>query len=199
MNSKKLHSNLMLLLTAFIWGVSFVAQSVGMEYVGPFTFNSVRNFIGAFVLLLFIPLIDKTNRTSASTDPASDPTANVSSSDRRTLIIGGILCGICLAVASSFQQIGIAYTSVGKAGFITAMYIVIVPILGLPLGKKVRALAWISFALSVVGLYLLCMTGSIALNKGDLLELICAFCFSFHIMIVDYFSPKVDGVRMSCI
>lgn len=199
MNSKKLHSNLMLLLTAFIWGVSFVAQSVGMEYVGPFTFNSVRNFIGAFVLLLFIPLIDKTNRTSASTDPASDPAANVSSSDRRTLIIGGILCGICLAVASSFQQIGIAYTSVGKAGFITAMYIVIVPILGLFLGKKVRALAWISVGLSVVGLYLLCMTGSIALNKGDLLELICAFCFSFHIMIVDYLSPKVDGVRMSCI
>lgn len=116
MNSKKLHSNLMLLLTAFIWGVSFVAQSVGMEYVGPFTFNSVRNFIGAFVLLLFIPLIDKTNRTSASTDPASDPAANVSSSNRQTLIIGGILCGICLAVASSFQQIGIAYTSVGKAG-----------------------------------------------------------------------------------
>ena len=199
MNSKKLHSNLMLLLTAFIWGVSFVAQSVGMEYVGPFTFNSVRNFIGAFVLLLFIPLIDKTNRTSASTDPASDPAANVSSSNRQTLIIGGILCGICLAVASSFQQIGIAYTSVGKAGFITAMYIVIVPILGLFLGKKVRALAWISVGLSVVGLYLLCMTGSIALNKGDLLELICAFCFSFHIMIVDYFSPKVDGVRMSCI
>ena len=118
----------MLLLTAFIWGDSFVAQSVGMEYVGPFTFNSVRNFIGAFVLLLFIPLIDKTNRTSASTDPASDPAANVSSSNRQTLLIGGILCGICLAVASSFQQIGIAYTSVGKAGFITAMYIVIVPI-----------------------------------------------------------------------
>lgn len=208
MNSKKIRSNLMLLLTAFIWGVAFVAQSVGMDYVGPFTFNSVRNFIGAFVLLLFIPLIDKIDKKAAAPANSSDsdtPTAadseyaSSSSSNKKTLIVGGILCGICLAVASSFQQIGIAYTSVGKAGFITAMYIVIVPILGLFLGKKVRLLAWISVGLSVVGLYLLCMTGSIALNKGDLLELICAFCFSLHIMIVDYFSPKVDGVRMSCI
>lgn len=195
MNSKKLRSNLMLLLTAFIWGVAFVAQSVGMDYVGPFTFNSVRNFVGAFVLLLFIPLIDKVNQTAAS----ENNKATATTSDKRALIIGGILCGVCLAVASSFQQAGIAYTSVGKAGFITAMYIVIVPILGLFIGKKVRLIAWVSVALSVVGLYLLCMTGSLSLNKGDVLMLICSLCFSFHIMVVDYFSPKVDGIRMSCI
>lgn len=210
MNSKKMRSNLMLLLTAFIWGVAFVAQSVGMDYVGPFTFNAVRNFIGAFVLLLFIPLIDKANKKSSATpnltesdtrSGASDSAAagNAASSDKKTLIIGGILCGIFLAIASSFQQIGIAYTTVGKAGFITAMYIVIVPILGLFVGKKVRLIAWVSVGLSVVGLYLLCMTESLSLGKGDILVLICAFCFSFHIMIVDYFSPKVDGVRMSCI
>ena len=210
MNSKKMRSNLMLLLTAFIWGVAFVAQSVGMDYVGPFTFNAVRNFIGAFVLLLFIPLIDKANQKSAAlpgttkSDTLSVTDDNTSaghtaSSDKKTLIIGGILCGIFLAIASSFQQVGIAYTTVGKAGFITAMYIVIVPILGLFVGKKVRLIAWVSVGLSVVGLYLLCMTESLSLGKGDILVLICAFCFSFHIMIVDYFSPKVDGVRMSCI
>ena len=209
MSSKKMRSNLMLLLTAFIWGVAFVAQSVGMDYVGPFTFNAVRNFIGAFVLLLFIPLIDKANQKSATTPDLTEsdtPSAagstaagSAASSDKKTLIIGGILCGIFLAIASSFQQIGIAYTTVGKAGFITAMYIVIVPILGLFVGKKVRLIAWISVGLSVIGLYLLCMTESLSLGKGDILVLICAFCFSFHIMIVDHFSPKVDGVRMSCI
>ena len=209
MNSKKMQSNLMLLLTAFIWGVAFVAQSVGMDYVGPFTFNSVRNFIGAFVLLLFIPLLDKVNRQSAATVNASNSdaasatdiasTSSSSVSDKKTLIIGGIVCGILLAIASSFQQVGIIYTTVGKAGFITAMYIVIVPILGLFVGKKVRLIAWISVGLSVIGLYLLCMTESLSLGKGDILVLICAFCFSFHIMVVDHFSPMVDGVRMSCI
>lgn len=201
MNTKKMRSNLMLLLTAFIWGVAFVAQSVGMDYVGPFTFNSVRNFIGAFVLLLFIPLIDKLNRQTpavSSSDPETSKSVSTAS-DKKALIIGGILCGILLAVASSFQQVGIAYTTVGKAGFITAMYIVIVPILGLFFGKKVRLIAWVSVGLSVIGLYLLCMTESFSLGKGDILVLICAFCFSFHIMVVDYFSPKVDGVRMSCI
>ena len=168
MNSKKMQSNLMLLLTAFIWGVAFVAQSVGMDYVGPFTFNSVRNFIGAFVLLLFIPLLDKVNRQSAATVNASNSdaasatdiasTSSSSVPDKKTLIIGGIVCGILLAIASSFQQVGIVYTTVGKAGFITAMYIVIVPILGLFVGKKVRLIAWISVGLSVIGLYLLCMT-----------------------------------------
>ena len=193
MNSKAMRSNLMLVLTAFIWGVAFVAQSVGMDYVGPFTFISVRNFIAALVLLPCIRLLDK-----------ATPSKTLSENDKNshggpTLIIGGIICGICLAVASAFQQIGIAYTTVGKAGFITAMYIVIVPILGLFVGKRVRIIAWISVAISVVGLYLLCMTESLSLSRGDLLVLICAFCFSLHIMAIDHFSPKVDGIRMSCI
>lgn len=193
MNSKAMRSNLMLVLTAFIWGVAFVAQSVGMDYVGPFTFISVRNFIAALVLLPCIRLLDKA--TPSKTLSENDKNSHGGS----TLIIGGIVCGICLAVASAFQQIGIAYTTVGKAGFITAMYIVIVPILGLFVGKRVRIIAWISVAISVVGLYLLCMTESLSLSRGDLLVLICAFCFSLHIMAIDHFSPKVDGIRMSCI
>lgn len=193
MNTKAMRSNLMLVLTAFIWGVAFVAQSVGMDYVGPFTFISVRNFIAALVLLPCIRLLDNV------TPPAPSREDNKNSHGGPTLIIGGIVCGICLAVASAFQQIGIAYTTVGKAGFITAMYIVIVPILGLFIGKKVRIIAWVSVAISVVGLYLLCMTESLSLSKGDLLVLICAFCFSLHIMAIDHFSPKVDGIRMSCI
>ena len=189
MSSKKMQSNLMLLLTAFIWGVAFVAQSVGMDYVGPFTFNSVRNFIGAFVLLLLFHCLTKStkNQQQTSTPSNSDAasatdiasTSSSSVSDRKTLIIGGIVCGILLAIASSFQQVGIVYTTVGKAGFITAMYIVIVPILGLFVGKKVRLIAWISVGLSVIGLYLLCMTESLSLGKGDILVLICAFVFRF--------------------
>jgi drug/metabolite transporter (DMT)-like permease len=193
MNSKAMRSNLMLVLTALIWGVAFVAQSVGMDYVGPFTFNSVRNFIATLVLLPCIRLLDKANAEPGVAAGSGN------SHGGRTLIIGGIVCGICLAVASSFQQIGIAYTTVGKAGFITAMYIIIVPLLGLFVGKKVRLLAWGSVALAIIGLYLLCMTESLSLGRGDLLVLICAFCFSLHILAIDYFSPKVDGVRMSCI
>lgn len=193
MNTKAMRSNLMLVLTAFIWGVAFVAQSVGMDYVGPFTFISVRNFIATLVLLPCIRLLDKVNPSDRLSENDKNPHGGP------TLIIGGIVCGICLAVASAFQQIGISYTTVGKAGFITAMYIVIVPILGLFIKKKVRIIAWISVAISVAGLYLLCMTESLSLSRGDLLVLICAFCFALHIMVIDYFSPRVDGIRMSCI
>lgn len=193
MNTKAMRSNLMLVLTAFIWGVAFVAQSVGMDYVGPFTFISVRNFIATLVLLPCIRLLDKVNPSDRLSENDKNPHGGP------TLIIGGIVCGICLAVASAFQQIGISYTTVGKAGFITAMYIVIVPILGLFIKKKVRIIAWISVAISVAGLYLLCMTESLSLSRGDLLVLICAICFALHIMVIDYFSPRVDGIRMSCI
>lgn len=216
----KARSNVLLILTAFIWGVAFVAQSVGMDYVGPFTFISVRNFIAAIVLLPCIKILDRCNHP-VDGDICADDTGGVACGDvrcdrnrisdvsvvdsrrrnhgRKTLIIGGISCGICLAVASSFQQIGLNYTTVGKAGFITAMYIVAVPVLGLFIGKRVRVISWISVGIAVFGLYLLCMTESLMLSRGDLLVLICAFCFALHILCIDHFSPKVDGVRMSCI
>ena len=120
-------------------------------------------------------------------------------SDRKTLILGGVCCGLALGVASCLQQLGIQYTTVGKAGFITALYIVIVPILGLFFHKKVGVKLWVSVVVAVFGLYLLCMSGSLTLQKGDFLVLLCAVAFSVHIMVIDYFSPKVDGVKMSCI
>lgn len=118
---------------------------------------------------------------------------------RKQLLTGGLCCGIVLFVASNFQQFGIQYTTVGKAGFITAMYIVIVPLLGLLVHRKVGLQVWIGVLFGIAGLYLLCMKDSFRLEKGDALVLVCAFIFSLHILVIDHFSQKVDGVKMSCI
>lgn len=187
-----LKNSLILLLTATIWGVAFVAQSVGMDYVGGFTFNWVRSIIGGIVLL---PVIYFLNRQKAP--EALTPEEKKAS--RKTLLTGGVCCGICLCLASNFQQFGIKYTSVGKAGFITACYIVIVPILGLFLKKKCSPYIWAAVAMAVAGLYLLCITDGFSIGKGDFLVMVCAVLFSLHILVIDYFSPKVDGVKMSCI
>ena len=183
-------NSLLLLLTATIWGVAFVAQSVSMDYIGGFTFNAVRNLIGALTLL---PVIWGLGKTKAPEEKKRIQ----ASSDRKTLITGGICCGILLCFASNFQQ----YTTVGKAGFITACYIVIVPIIGIFLKKKCSPFIWIAVILSLCGLYLLCLTPGegFAIGKGELLVLICAFLFSLHILTIDHFSPLVDGVKMSCI
>ena len=181
-------NNILLVLTALIWGCAFVAQSVGMDYVGPFTFNMARFLIGAIVLLPVIWFMDRQRKTGAE-----------KGAGQKTLIIGGICCGIALAVASTLQQWGILFTTVGKAGFITAMYIVIVPLLGIFIGKKVRPLIIGCVAIAVVGFYFLCMTESFRLGLGDFLVLLCAIAFSIHILVIDHFSPKVDGVKMSAI
>lgn len=194
MKKGQLRNSLLLLLTATIWGVAFVAQSVGMDYVGPFTFNAVRSTIGGLVLVPCIFLLNKINRKSEG--DVNVPSENKNGKD---LILGGICCGVFLFLASNFQQIGIMYTTVGKAGFITACYIVLVPILGIFLGKKTGITIWISVVLAVIGLYFLCMKESISLGKGDFLVLICAFLFACHILVIDHFAPKVDGVKMSCI
>ena len=199
-----LKNSLFLLLAAIIWGIAFVAQSVGMEYVGGFTFNAVRSLLGSVVL---IPLILISGRKSSTDTAATEANSCVSSFDgtvsnirkRKDLIIGGISCGICLCLASNFQQFGIKYTTVGKAGFITACYIVIVPIIGLFLGKKCSKFIWAAVAMALIGLYLLCITDGFSIGKGDLLVLVCAFLFSIHILVIDHFSPKADGVKLSCI
>ena len=192
----KTKNTFLLLLTAFIWGVAFVAQSVGMDYVGPLTFNASRFIIGAIFLIPCIAFLDKLkekeNQAACKNIPAAPQ-------NKKVLITGGICCGIAIAAASTLQQYGIAYTTVGKAGFITALYIVIVPILGIFLKRKPRLIIWFSVLLALVGLYFLCMTDSLSFSKGDTLVLLCAFVFSLHIMIIDHFSPMVDGVRMSCI
>jgi len=121
------------------------------------------------------------------------------SGSRKDLICGGLACGIFLCLASNFQQFGIKYTTVGKAGFITACYIVLVPIFGLFLKKKCSPFIWVAVAMSVAGLYLLCITDGFSIGKGDILVLICAVLFAVHILVIDYYSPKVDGVKMSCI
>lgn len=212
MNKFVLRQSLLLLLTATIWGVAFVAQSVGMEYVEPFTFNAVRSLIGAVVLLPCIAFlnrfsekkkncgvdaIDKVDEDILKTDKKLQTGRRWS--EKKTLLIGGISCGTLLFVASNLQQFGIKYTTVGKAGFITAMYIVIVPLFGIFLKKKVGIKIGIAVMLAVAGLYMLCMTGGgFALQRGDILVLFCAVAFSFHILVIDYFSPKVNGVKLSC-
>lgn len=199
-----LKNSLLLLLAAIIWGIAFVAQSVGMDYVGGFTFNAVRSLIGAAVLVPLILVFESkksTDTTTAKIASHSRPTSNTVSyiQKRKDLIIGGISCGICLCLASNFQQFGIKYTSVGKAGFITACYIVIVPIIGLFLGKKCSKFIRAAVVMALIGLYLLCITDGFSIGKGDLLVLVCAFLFSVHILVIDHFSPKVDGVKLSCL
>ena len=189
MNStlKNWKSPLLLLLTATIWGVAFVAQSVGMDYVEPITFNGVRNLHGALVLL---PVICG---MSGERDVAEEK------KDTKTLWLGGVLCGLCLCVASSLQQIGIQYTTAGKAGFLTAMYIIMVPVFGLFLKKRCSPFVGISIVLATVGLYLLSIKEGFNIGKGDIYVILCAVVFSIHILVIDYFAPKCNGVKLSCI
>ncbi len=188
-NKMKLKNAFILLLTAFIWGTAFVAQSVGMDHLGPFSFNGVRSFIGGIALLPCIALLNKLNENHEKK----------SSGTKKDLILGGIACGLCLFLASSLQQVGIQYTTTGKAGFITACYIVIVPVIGIFLHKKIGWKVWAAVGLAVLGLYFLCITESFSIGKGDVFIFLCAVVYAGHILVIDYFSPKTDGVKMSCI
>lgn len=184
--NEKLHS-FYLFLAACIWGMAFVAQSKGMEYMDPFTFNGVRCLIGAFVLLIFILVRNKISGRS------------LKELNWKVTGLGGLSCGLFLAFASTLQQYGIAYTTVGKAGFITTLYIIFVPIAGIFFRKKVAKIVWAAAVMAAVGMYLLCMTENFSLSKGDTYVFLCALFFTGHIMVVDYFSPKTDGVVISCI
>lgn len=177
----------MLILTAMIWGAAFVAQSVGMDYVGPFTFLMARSFLGGLVLL---PVIAWINR--------GRPAATKSSASRRDFLLAGLLCGTALFAGSSLQQLGLLYTSAGKSGFITALYVVLVPVCSLFLGKRVGLNMWVSVVIAAVSLYLLCINESFTIGPGELLTLLCALCFTGHILVIDHFSGRVDGVKLSC-
>ena len=183
---------LALLVCAAIWGSAFVAQSVGAEYVGAFTFLAVRNWIAVVFLIPVIFVRDTIlkKRGRPSVRPANR-------TQRRFLLMGGAACGFFLCAASAFQQVGIRYTTTAKAGFITALYVVIVPILSVFFGKSVKSRIWMCVALAVLGLYLLCMRGELSLSFGDGVVLVCAFLFACQIMSVDYFAPQVDTVRLS--
>lgn len=188
---KTKRNSLLLVLTALIWGVAFVAQSKGGDAVGPFSFNCIRFLLGAIVLLPVIALLDKLKLTKGKPKTKQD---------RKNLIVGGISCGTFLALASNLQQLGITSgTSAGKAGFLTACYIILVPIIGLLFKKKCYWNIWLGVIITVVGLYLLCVTESLKFQISDILVLLCSVVFAMHILTIDRFSPLVDGVRMSCI
>lgn len=188
MNRQTTRNSLLLFLTACIWGMAFVSQSKGMEFMHPFTFNGVRALIGALVILIYIVVSRKL--AGAKAKPVN----------WKITVKAGILCGIALTIASTLQQVGIKYTSVGKAGFITTLYIIFVPIGGLIIFKrKVSPVVWCCAAMAAVGLYLLCMTETLSIGLGDGLVFLCAIAFTAHIMIVDYYSPYTDGVIVSCI
>jgi drug/metabolite transporter (DMT)-like permease len=182
----------MLTLTALIWGTAFVAQRVGNGYVGPAAFNAARFFIGGISLLPVMLIKSVFDRKNAG---KGTPAEGVP----RALLAGGLCCGIMLSISSLLQQNGIVYTTAGKAGFITALYIIIVPILGILLGRKVRMHMWGCVLAAIIGMDLLCIRESISLNRGDAMILACAFSYSVHILLVDHFSPLVDGVKLSCI
>lgn len=186
MKTLKIKNLILLFLCAVIWGVAFVAQSDGMNYVEPFTFNGVRSVMGAVVL---VPVILVNRKFKSAEQKKSEPV--------KRSIVAGAICGIPLCLASNLQQVGIQYTTVGKAGFITALYIVLVPILGLFFKKKVTWRIWLAVMVAVAGLYLLCINGTFSLAMGDILMIACAFCFSCQILCVDYFVAKCDGVIMS--
>ena len=190
MNVNRVRQNVLPLVTAMIWGTAFVAQSVGAEYMGPFTFNTARAVI-AFMFLLGLCGLRALWRRRRGETPAA--------SSRRDLVLGGLCCGTALSVASFFQQKGLETTTPGKAGFITALYIVLVPLAGLALGKKVPRALWLGVALAVAGLYCLCVTEELRVTGGDLYVLVCAFCFTAQILVVDHFTNRVDGVALSCV
>jgi len=187
--SRRMRGNLLLLLTAFIWGVAFVAQKEGGAVVGSLTFNGVRSLLGGGLLLVLLPLLD---RVGLSRRPQT-------AEERKSLWLDGLLCGLALFTATNLQQLGLATTTAGKGGFITALYIVLVPVFGLFIGRRTTLYTWLGVALAVAGLYLLCMQGESGIGGGDLLVMACAPVFAVQILLVDRFAPRTDCIRLSCI
>lgn len=187
----QLRNTLLLVLGALIWGVAFVAQSVGSGYVGAYAFLASRSWLACAFLLGLIFVRHKTRQKQGSRLPFWIKP--------KTLVLGGALCGIALFAASAAQQMGVGTTSTAKAGFLTALYVVIVPVLGLFAGRRPGAKLWVCVAVSVVGLYLLCMAGrdALTLTGGEWQLLLCALLFSFQILLVDHFGPQLDGVQLS--
>lgn len=187
---RKFKGELYLLLAAIIWGSAFIFQKMGMDYIGPFTFGIFRFTLGALALLPVIwihGVLNKRKEKKEAITPFSD----------KQLIIGSLLCGLANFVAGSLQQVGLVYTTAGKAGFITSMDIVIVPLLLLFLKKKVPFLTWVGIAIAAFGLYLLCITDGFTIQLGDGLVMACAVAYSFQILLIDYYSERVDVLKLS--
>ena len=185
--SKRWIGNGLLLLGAMIWGAAFVAQSVGMDYLEPFTFQASRCFLGSLVLLPVIAVMD---RRGVSRRP-------VTAEAKKQQLYFGLACGVIIFAACSLQQWGLLYTTPGKSGFLTSLYIILVPMAGLLFGRRVKPWVWGSVVLAVLGLYLLCGSTDFSLGAGELLTLGSAVAFCFHILVIDRASSQVDGVRLS--
>lgn len=195
MTKKELKANGLLLLTAAIWGVSFVAQRVGSEHLGAFTFNGIRFALGSLSL---VPLILFSDRKKGKKQGEIIEGENDFNKKNYT-VKAGLIAGCVLFIAASLQQIGMTYTTAGKGGFITGIYMVIVPLLGLFLKQKTGKNTWIGIALAIVGLYLLTITEDFSIGKGDLLVLMSSFMWAIHILIIDNFTKKIDALKLSSI
>lgn len=187
-DTRELKSELLLFLTAIIWGLAFVAQRSGMAFVGPFTFNAVRFTLGAVALLPVILYLDRKKRQRGET---------VESTQSRTLLIGGLSAGFLLFVGSSLQQIGIVFTTAGNAGFITGLYVVLVPILGMFWGQRTGRNTWAGSLLAAAGLYLLSFTEQFTIARGDFLVLIGAFVWAGHVLLIGMFSSRTDSLKLA--
>lgn len=185
MHSHTLKSNLILLLTAAIWGLAFVAQRVGMAYIGAFTYNGIRFALGSLSLIPLILFYSKKNTPSSH------------KKNTKQTLLAGIICGIFLFLGASFQQVGLIGTTAGKAAFITGLYIVLVPIVGLFLKQHMSLSSWIGTLIAMIGLYILCVNENLTISSYDILELFSALFFTFHILVIDYFSVKVDALKLA--
>lgn len=190
--TKQLRGGAMLMLTALIWGTAFVAQSVGMDYLGPCAFTATRNFIGCVALLPVIALASRLRSGAQPEEAAPAP-------GKKALFGWGAACGLLLGGATLLQQAGMQTASAGKAGFLTALYIVIVPVLGIFLGRRPGLKVWMGVVLALVGAYLLSVKGGAGIASGDLLVIASAVVFSLHILVIDSVPAGVDGVRLSCV
>ena len=192
---RQLRGSIMLFTTALIWGTAFVAQKSGMDSMPPVAFNGIRTVIGGIALLPVIYIMTQAAKRKGTYHEETPQ-------EKKTLWIGGICCGLALCAAGNIQQIGMVYTTAGKTGFITALYVILVPLIGLILRQKIRPVVWACVVASAVGLYLLCIPadgGFGNINKGDLIILLCSLMFAIHILTIDHFSPKANGVKLSCI
>ena len=191
MKVNRVRQNVFPVLAAMIWGTSFVAQSVSADFIQPFTFNALRSAVATLFLLCLLTGMSAIRKRKGEGGPAAFGSG-------KDLVLGGIACGVALTLASNLQQKGLETTSSGKAGFITALYIVIVPVLGLFLKKKAPKVIWLGVLLAVAGLYCLCITEDFTITSGDFYILLCSFCYAVHILIIDHFTQRVDGVALSC-
>ncbi|MDA9030241.1 DMT family transporter [Candidatus Pseudothioglobus singularis] len=186
--NKVIRADLIMLLAAAIWGFAFVAQREGMETMGPFLFNAARFFIGSAVLFPFVWYLSKKNKTPTNKETST-----------KKLLIAGSIAGLFLFLASSFQQVGIQYTTAGKAGFITGLYIFFVPLIGIFFGQRTGSGTWLGAFIAVIGLYLLSINDDFSIARGDLLQLICAVFFAAHILVVGYVAKRMDPLKLSLI